>query len=64
MLKKGAIRAVNPDPSGFVSNLFLVPKKDGGSRPVINLKNLNTQLPYEHFKMEFLRGRDASEVHG
>jgi hypothetical protein len=31
---------------------FLVPKKDGGQTPVINLKNLNVFLRYEYFKME------------
>ena len=36
----------------FISNLFLVPKLDGKSRPVINLKDLNTFLQYDHFKME------------
>ena len=36
----------------YLSNLFLVPKKDGGQRPVINLKSLNKYFPYQHFKME------------
>ena len=38
----------------FLSNVFLVGKLDGGKRPVINLKNLNLFLPYQHFKMECL----------
>jgi len=29
-------------------------KKDGGQRPVINLKGLNQHIPYVHFKMEGL----------
>ena len=40
---------------GFVSNLFLVKKKDGGQRLVINLKQLNAYIPYCHFKMEALQ---------
>ena len=36
----------------FYSNLFLVPKKDGGQRLVINLKSLNEFVKTEHFKME------------
>ena len=34
------------------SNLFLVPKKDGGQCPVINLKVLNNFVSKKHFKME------------
>ncbi len=38
---------------GFLSTLFLVPKKGGGGQhPVVNLKPLNRNIPYEHFKME------------
>ena len=36
----------------FLSTLFLVPKKGGEQRPVLNLKPLNQKIPYEHFKME------------
>ena len=55
MLKKGAIRKVQPSKGEFVSNLFLVKKKDGGQRPVINLKQLNAYIPYCHFKMKGLQ---------
>ena len=37
---------------GFVSNLFVIPKKGGGQRPVFNLRQLNQFIKYEHFKME------------
>ena len=38
----------------LLSSVFLVGKKDGGNRPVINLRNQNKFVPYEHFKMEGL----------
>ena len=42
MLNKGAIvETPNHLEGEFISNLFLVEKKDGGNRPVINLKHLN-----------------------
>ena len=52
LLEKGAILRVKPTDPGYYSNLFIVPKKDGGSRPVINLKALNSHLSTPHFKME------------
>ena len=52
MLRKAAIQQVKTEPGEFLSNLFLVNKKDGGHRPVINLKFLNSFIPYQHFKME------------
>ena len=42
----------HPVEAGFLSNIFLVPKKDGGQRQVINLKALNQLVNTEHFKME------------
>ena len=50
LLRKDAI-----EPSsnwGFFSQLFTVPKKGGGQRPIINLKHLNSFLDVKHFKME------------
>src|SRR6266511_729237 len=47
-----AIREMHPSEPCFVSNLFLIPKKNGGLRPVIDLRNLNQYVKYSHFKME------------
>ncbi len=38
--------------AGIYKFMFVVPKKDGGNRPAVNLKPLNQYLVYEHFKME------------
>jgi hypothetical protein len=38
----------------FVCSLFVIPKKSGGFRPIVNLKSLNRFIRYEHFKMENL----------
>ena len=54
MMDKGAISEVHRTQTQFVSPLFLVPKKDGTQRPVINLKGLNAMVQYQHFKMEGL----------
>ena len=53
LLDKGAIEEVNrlsltPD---FYSRILLVPKKDGGFRPVFDLKSLNAFVVKEKFKM-------------
>ena len=50
--EKGVLHVACSVPDQFVSSLFLVPKRDGNSRPVINLKDLNVFLQYDHFKME------------
>jgi len=50
---QGAVIPVPPeDKGGFYSSLFLIPKKDGRMRPVINLKWLNSWVHTQHFKME------------
>ena len=55
LLTKGAIRKVSSCPYEFISNIFLVPKKTGVLRPVINLKPLNQFVQRIHFKMETIQ---------
>ena len=54
MLGKGAIVELPEEETqkGFYSTMFLVPKKDGKMRPVINMKKLNQFVHTHHFKME------------
>lgn len=52
MLAKKAIREVTPIQGQFLSRIFTVPKKDGSSRPIINLRPLNRFMAKHHFKME------------
>ena len=55
MLEKEA----TPKSSTYTRAIFEQPlpcrkKVDGGNHPLINLKNLNKFIPYEHFKMKGL----------
>ena len=54
LLDKQAIQTIpqNQSNKGFHSQLFTVPTKDGGLRPIINLKKLNSFVQTHHFKME------------
>nr|CAH7760283.1 unnamed protein product [Callosobruchus chinensis] len=52
MLKSGAISKVRPYKGQFLSKYFLIPKKDGTSRFILNLKNLNQYIATSHFKLE------------
>ena len=54
LLKKNAIEKVSTKnaKAGFYSTLFLVAKKSGEMRPVINLRPLNKYLRKLHFKMD------------
>ncbi len=51
LLEKGAIELIEPG-EGFVSGLFVIPKRPGGFRPIVNLKALNKFVRPVQFKME------------
>ncbi|MGL5393635.1 MAG: hypothetical protein ACRDA8_20035, partial [Shewanella sp.] len=57
LLKKGAIEVVPPaqSESGFYSRYFLVPKKEGGLRPILDLRHLNKALIKRLFRMLTLK---------
>jgi hypothetical protein len=52
LLEKGAIEQIATSTEGFISGLFVIPKRSGGFRPIVNLKSLNKFVRPEHFKME------------
>lgn len=53
LLAKGAIEAVDPllGPRGYYSTYFLVPKKTGGFRPILDLRGLNRYMKVLPFHM-------------
>lgn len=55
LLLKKAISVSNNESGQFISNLFIMEKKNGKYRPFINLKKLNEFVKYHHFKMETLQ---------
>ena len=57
LLAKGAILPVNPlrDPGGFYSKYFLIPKKTGGLRPILDLRGLNLYMKSIPFHMLSIR---------
>lgn len=54
MAKNAIEECVNTE-GQFISSYFLVPKPDGSSRLIINLKRLNKFISPSHFKMEDIR---------
>ena len=55
LLRDSSIRQVpHPHRRGWVSNVFLVPKCDGGYRMILNLKELNKHIRYRKFKMDHI----------
>ena len=57
LLRKGVVKAVPLDQERrvFYSTYFLIPKRDRGHRPILNLKLFNVIVRKTSFKMETLR---------
>ena len=57
MVKQKVIEPVSNQPvdGEFISNIFMRPKKDGGVRVILNLKEFNEFVEKKHFKMKSLQ---------
>ena len=56
MIKEKVIREVKDSPDQVISNIFPRPKKgEGNVRPILNLKPLNQNIQYLHFKMDGMK---------
>ena len=54
LLNKGVIVGTDRETGDFISSVFLREKKDGSHRMILNLKALNKNIVYHHFKMDTL----------
>lgn len=54
LLSKGVIEKTSSICGEFFSNIFLVPKKNGTYRLILNLKKFNSSVVKHHFKMDTL----------
>lgn len=52
LLEMKVIEEVEHTPGEYISPIFIVPKKNGEYRMILNLKELNENIVYHHFKME------------
>ena len=52
LLTKGVIKETCHEEKEFVSPIFISHKSNGGIRLILNLKQLNKNIEYHHFKME------------
>ncbi len=64
MLRDKIIIPVVHEQVEYVSPIFRRPKPDGGTRVVLNLKQLNKQVQYHHFKMDNIKTVLASVTKG
>ena len=51
LLDKGVIVESDDEIGQYVSPIFLRPKKDGNHLMILNLKQLNNTVAYQHFKI-------------
>ena len=51
---RGVIKPIKESEAAFISSIFLREKKDNQYRLILNLKNFNRYVKYQHFKMDNL----------
>ena len=55
LIQKNAIVEVDDFPLLCLSPIFVIPKKTGDLRVILNLKKMNVFIPVQHFRMETLK---------
>lgn len=55
LVTREVLQVTNRVPDGFISNIFIRPKKDGAFSMILNLKPLSRFVDYHHFKMDTFR---------
>ena len=55
LLQKGVMKESQHEKGEFICPIFLVPKYESFLRMILNLKKLNENMPYLHFKMETIK---------
>ena len=55
LLKKGIIKTAFHENVEYVSPIFVTKKSDGGIRIILNLKQLNKTVEFQHFKMHTIK---------
>lgn len=55
LLEKAAIVETSHEPGEFISPVFIRLRKDGSHKMILNLKNLNKHVQYNHLKMDTLQ---------
>ena len=64
LVRKGAIEEVELCKNQFLSNIFKIPKKGGGRRPVVDMRDLNSSIEPVHFKWKIFRTCHQSSAGG
>ena len=54
MLHKDIVKVAAKQPGQIISNIFLRPQKNGKYHLILNLKQFNECVEYQHFKMDSL----------
>ena len=62
LLQKRAVEDVLLESPGYYSRIFLVPKKNGKMRLIIDLSNLNKFFLIQGFRMENYKKKKQSEI--
>ena len=58
LTSRGVIKPISDSENGFASSIFLREKKENKHRLILNLKELNKNAVYRHFKIDNLKTVD------